>query len=130
MDGFCRLAEQDGEFKDKLARHEQYVLAQAQQAAACNATHALEPRLARWLLRCRDLLRSDDIALTQEFLSEMLGVRRSSVTLVAIALQDAGLIRYQRGHIRVIDVEGLMDCACECYETIRSEGERLLGASM
>jgi Crp-like helix-turn-helix protein len=86
-------------------------LAQAQQSAACNATHTLEERLSRWLLRCRDLLDSDDIPLTQEFLAEMLGVRRTSVTLVASILQKAGLIRYQRGHIRLLDRGALLDSA-------------------
>jgi Mn-dependent DtxR family transcriptional regulator len=85
--------------------------------------------MARWLLSCRDFLRSDDIMLTQEFLAEMLGVRRTSVTLVASALQHAGLIRYRRGHIQVLDVEGLRGSACECYETLQSERERLLGVS-
>jgi CRP-like cAMP-binding protein len=129
VDRFCALADQNDGFKDTLARHEQFILAQAQQSAACNATHTLEARMARWLLTCRDFLRSDDILLTQEFLAEMLGVRRTSVTLVASALQHAGLIRYRRGHIRVFDVEGLRGCACECYETLKSEAERLLGAS-
>lgn len=129
VDSFCKVAEQDEAFRDTLARHENFILAQAQQAAACNVSHTLEARLARWLLRCRDLVGSDDISLTQEFLSEMLGVRRTSVSLVAGALQHAGFIRYQRGHIRVLDIEGLKDSACECYQTLKSVGERLLGTS-
>ncbi len=83
VDRFRELAQQSESFRAKLARHEHFLLAQAQQSAACNATHPLEERLSRWLLRCRDLLDSDDIPLTQEFLAEMLGVRRTSVTLVA-----------------------------------------------
>jgi CRP-like cAMP-binding protein len=102
-------------------------LAQAQQSAACNATHTLEERLSRWLLRCRDLLDSDEIPLTQEFLAEMLGVRRTSVTLVASALQRSGLIQYRRGHIRLLDLEGLRESACECYATIKAHAGRLLG---
>jgi CRP-like cAMP-binding protein len=129
VDAFCKVAGHDEAFRDRLVRHEQFILAQAQQAAACNVSHTLEARLARWLLRCRDLMRSDDIPLTQEFLSEMLGVRRTSVSLVAGALQHAGFIRYQRGHIRVLDVTGLKDSACECYATLKSEAERLLGMS-
>jgi Crp-like helix-turn-helix protein len=85
VDRFRELAQRSESFRAKLARHEHFVLAQAQQSAACNATHTLEERLCRWLLRCRDLLDSDDIPLTGEFLAEMLGVRRTSVTLVATA---------------------------------------------
>jgi CRP-like cAMP-binding protein len=125
---FRRLAQQSHTLHATLARHRQFILAQAQQsAAACHAAHTLEARLSRSLLRCHDLLGSDDIPLTQEFLAEMLGVRRTSVTVVASTLQQAGFIRYRRGHIRVIDVEGLRESACECYETIKLQGKRLLG---
>jgi CRP-like cAMP-binding protein len=120
------LAESSAVFRTALMRHEQFVMAQAQQSAACNASHAVEARISRWLLRCRDLAGSDDIALTQEFLAEMMGVRRTSVSLVANTLQQAGLIKYRRGHIRVLDVEGLQDAACECYNTVRSHADRLL----
>jgi CRP-like cAMP-binding protein len=129
VDVFCDLADRNAVFRAKLARHEQFVLAQAQQSAACNATHTLEARLSRWLLRCRDLLLSDDIPLTHEFLGEMLGVQRSSVTIVANTLQRAGLIRYRRGHIRVLDLESLQDSSCECYQTLKSHSDRLLGSS-
>ena len=122
------LAESSVVFRTALMRHEQFVMAQAQQSAACNASHAVEARISRWLLRCRDLAGSDDIALTQEFLAEMMGVRRTSVSLVANTLQQAGLIKYRRGHIRVLDVEGLRDAACECYDTVRSHADRLLKA--
>jgi CRP-like cAMP-binding protein len=128
VDRFLDLANQSATFRAQLGRHEQFILAQAQQTAACNATHALEARLARWLLRCLDLLRSEDIQLTQEFLAQMLGVRRTSVSIVANTLQHAGLIRYRRGHIRVLNVEGLKDCSCECYQTLKSLSDRLLGA--
>ena len=109
-----------------LFRHEQLVLVQAQQSAACNAAHTIEARLARWLLRCRDLQGSDDLLLTQEFISEMLGVRRTSVSVVANTLQQAGFLRYRRGHIRILDLEGMQDTACECYQTVKSQAERLL----
>ena len=82
-----------------LVRNHQFASAQTQQVAACNALHELEERLSRWLLQARDLLRSDTLPLTQEFLSQMLGVQRSSVTLVARKLQEAGLINYRRGRI-------------------------------
>ena len=121
-----RLAESSTGFRATLMRHEQLVLVQAQQSAACNATHSVEARLSRWLLRCRDLQGGDDLELTQEFLSQMLGVRRTSVSVVANTLQAAGLIRYRRGHIRVINLEELQDTACECYETVRAHAKRLL----
>jgi CRP-like cAMP-binding protein len=80
---FRELVQESASFRAKLARHEQFILAQAQQSAACNATHSLEARLSRWLLRCYDLVGSNDIPLIQEFLAETLGVRRTSVTIVA-----------------------------------------------
>ncbi len=79
-------------------------------------------------MRCRDLLDSEDIPLTQEFLAQMLGVRRTSVSIVAHTLQQAGMIRYRRGHIRVLDLEGLQESACECYQTLKSQSDRLLGS--
>jgi DNA-binding MarR family transcriptional regulator len=109
-----------------LIRNEQVVLAQAQQSAGCNASHSVEARMCRWLLRIRDLTGSDDVMLTQQFLAQMLGVRRSSVTLVASTLQKAGFIRYSRGNIRLLDVEQLQQGACECYETVKGHYERLL----
>jgi hypothetical protein len=78
--------------------------------------------LCRWLLQTRDRIKSDTLPLTQEFLSEMLGVRRTTVTLVARALQTAGLIRYRRGMIQLCNIEGLMNAGCECYAAINQEG--------
>jgi CRP-like cAMP-binding protein len=121
-------AEKSAMLRATLFRHEQVVLAQAQQSAACNASHTVEARLSRWLLRCRDLQASDDLNLTQEFLGQMLGVRRTSVSVVANALQRAGLIRYSRGRIRILDLAGLQKAACECYESVRAQAKRLLGA--
>ena len=121
------LAEHSTAFRAVLIRHEQVLLAQSQQSAACNAVHTLEARLSRWLLRCRDLVGSEDIALTQEFLAQMLGVRRTSVSIVANTLQQAGFIKYRRGHIRLLSLDGLRESACECYETVRSLSERLIG---
>jgi CRP-like cAMP-binding protein len=110
-----------------LFKHEQLLLVQAQQSAACNATHTVEARLARWLLRCRDLQSSDDLQLTQEFISQMMGVRRTSVSVIANTLQQAGFLRYSRGHIRILNLEGLQETACECYQTVKSQADRLLG---
>ena len=103
--------------------------AQTQQVAACNALHELEERLSRWLLQSRDLLSSDTLPLTQEFLAQMLGVQRSSVTLVARKLQEAGLINYRRGRIHVLDVEGLQDSCCECYGAINAHFRPVIGWS-
>jgi CRP-like cAMP-binding protein len=110
-----------------LIRHEQTVYAQAQQSAACNATHSLEARLARWLARARDLAGSESLPFTQEFLAEMLGVRRTSVSLIAHTLQQTGIIQYRRGNIKILNVEGLHECACECYETVKLNYKTLLG---
>jgi cAMP-binding proteins - catabolite gene activator and regulatory subunit of cAMP-dependent protein kinases len=103
--------------------------AQVQQVAACNALHELEERLSRWLLQTRDLHKSDTLPLTQEFLSQMLGVQRSSVTLVARKLQESGLINYRRGRIHILDVEALRESSCECYAAINRQFHRLVGWS-
>jgi len=108
-----------------LIRHEQTVFAQAQQSVACMAAHDTQARLCRWLLRARDLAGSDTLPFTQEFLSEMLGVRRTSVSPVAHTLQQAGMIKYTRGRIEIVNVEALKETACECYETIRLNYEKL-----
>jgi CRP-like cAMP-binding protein len=127
VDHVRQLAEKSSGFRTTLIKHEQVLLAQSQQSAACNATHTIEARLSRWLLRCRDLIGSEDLPLTQEFVAQMLGVRRTSVSIVAHTLQQAGLIRYKRGHIRVLDLEGLRESACECYWTVKSLSDRLIG---
>jgi|ERR1044071_5857354 CRP-like cAMP-binding protein len=99
--------------------HEQTLMAQAQQSAACNITHNIENRLARWLLRARDLSGSDELNLTQEYIADMLGVRRTSVSVVAHTLQQAGMLRYRRGHIELLNIEALKETACECYEAVK-----------
>jgi len=109
-----------------LIRHEQVVFAQAQQSAGCNASHTVEARMCRWLLRIRDLTGSDEMELTQDFLAQMLGVRRTSVSLVANTLQQAGFIKYRRGHIQFVNVEGVRSGACECYDKVRANYERLV----
>jgi CRP-like cAMP-binding protein len=113
-------------FRALLIRHEQVLLAQAQQSAACNASHTVEARMGRWLLRIRDLTQSDEMDLTQEFLAQMLGVRRTSVSLVANTLQKAGLIKYRRGHIKIVDVEQLKEGTCECYEKVKGRYDTLI----
>src|SRR3981081_1425850 len=102
-------------------RYNEVLLEQAQVTAACNALHSIEARFCRWLLQSRDRAESDTIALTQEFLSEMLGVRRTSVTEVASKVQAAGAISYTRGVIKIIDLKALKIISCECYETLREQ---------
>jgi CRP-like cAMP-binding protein len=123
------LARKSETLRMALVHHERALSAQTQQVAACNALHELEERLSRWLLQSRDLLQSDILPLTQEFLAQMLGAQRSSVTLVARKLQEAGLIRYRRGHIHVLEVEGLQDSCCECYAAINLHFNKLIGWS-
>jgi CRP-like cAMP-binding protein len=105
--------------RTQFRSHEQVLFAQAQQSAACNATHDIESRLARWLLRAADLHGSHELPLTQEYIAEMLGVRRTSVSVVAHTLQMAGMVGYKRGHITLLDLDALRETACECYETIK-----------
>ena len=106
-------------FRSAMNEYQGIILFQAQQSAGCHAIHSVESRLCRWLLQAEDLMGSDEIDLTQEFLSHMLGVQRTSVSLAAHALQKSGLIHYSRGKIKIADREGLEESACECYAVIR-----------
>jgi CRP-like cAMP-binding protein len=128
VDKLRSVADENKAFRSLLIRHDQVLFAQSQQSAACNASHSVEARMCRWLLRMRDLADSDDLTLTQEFLAQMMGVRRPSVSLVANVLQKAGFIKYRRGNIRILDVTGLKDAACECYGTVKEHYDRLLSA--
>jgi CRP-like cAMP-binding protein len=117
-----------GLLKVLLLRYVLAVLKQASQSAACNRSHHVAERLARWLLTCHDRVEGDELLLTQEFIAEMLGTRRAGVSEAAGILQGAGLLRYSRGHITVTDRKGLEEFACECYAVVRTEYDRLLGA--
>lgn len=108
-----------------VSEFEGYLYFQAQQCAACHAVHTVEPRLCRWLLHCQDIANSDVVPLTQENLSQMMGVRRNSVSLSAHELQNAGIIKYARGSIRIVNRVGLERAACECYEAVRDYGSRM-----
>lgn len=110
-----------------VRRYAAYRLGQASQTIACNAVHSVEERMARWLLLTHDRAGSDAFSLTHEFLAEMLGIRRQSVTVTAGLLQRAGLITYRRGAVRVHDRPGLERASCECYRASRSLYERLIG---
>jgi CRP-like cAMP-binding protein len=123
---FRGAALQSEELISKIMRHEQALFAQAQQSTACMAHHEVDARLCRWLLRARDLSGSDHLPFTQEFLAEMLGVRRTSVTAVARTLQEAGMIKYTRGKIEILDVEGLRESSCECHDTVNEQYRQLV----
>lgn len=117
-----------GAMQSLLLLYTQAVFAQVAQTAACNRHHTVEERLARWLLTVQDQIQNSELVLTQEFISQMLGTRRSGVTVAAMALQQAGIIRYSRGRITVIDREKMKLVACECYDVINNEFSRLLGS--
>lgn len=112
--------------RDLLVRYSRALFCQVSQSVACNSVHSAEQRLARWLLMFQRRADNHVLRLTQEFLAEMLGVRRPTVTAVARDLQAAGLIEYSRGRIRIIDQEGLEAVACECDSLVRQHYERLL----
>ena len=110
-----------------ILRHVQANVAQTQQSVACNALHTLEERLCRWLLMSHDRTATGKLRLTQEYLSFMLGVQRTTVTRAARTLQSAGLIRYVRGQMEILDRGGLEQGSCECYAAVKHKLERLLG---
>src|SRR5262249_4206623 len=105
--------------RELILRYTEILWMEAQQNAACNAIHDGSSRLCRWLLQCADPTGSDQLLLTQEFLAEMLGVRRTTVTLLAQELQKRGILRYSRGRITILDRAALEACACECYAALK-----------
>ncbi len=111
-----------------LLRYTQALITQMAQTAVCNRHHTVDQQLCRWLLLSIDRLDSDELVMTQELIANMLGVRREGVTEAAGKLQQAGLIEYRRGHIRVLDRPGLEKRVCECYQVVKTEFDRLLPA--
>lgn len=109
-----------------LLRYTHALFSLISQSVACNRRHSVEERCCRWLLLCQDRVQADQFPLTQEFLSQMLGVRRASVSVVAAILQRAGLIRYSRGKMTILDSKGLEAGSCECYQIVKKEFDRLL----
>lgn len=109
-----------------LLRYTQALITQMAQTAVCNRHHTLDQQLCRWLLLSLDRLVGNELVMTQELISNMLGVRREGVTEAALSLQKANLIRYSRGHITVLDRAGLEKRTCECYEVVKTEYDRLL----
>jgi len=115
-----------GEMQHLLLRYTLALLTQMAQTAVCNRHHSVDQQLCRWLLLSLDRLPSNELTMTQELIANMLGVRREGVTEAARHLQDAGLIRYSRGHITVLDREKLETRVCECYAVVKKESDRLL----
>ena len=117
---FRKAVDNSDAVRDLCIRYNEVLLQQARVTAACNAVHPVESRFCRWLLQSADRAESDTVQLTQEFLSEMLGVRRTSVTEVASHIQKLGIITYTRGVIAIVDRAALESLSCECYEMLRA----------
>ena len=122
---FRTIAAGSDPVRNLCVRYNEVLLSQARVTAACNALHSIEARFCRWLLQSADRAASDTVGLTQEFLAEMLGVRRTSVTEVASKVQNAGAITYSRGVIKILDRAALMRMSCECYETLLDQSAML-----
>jgi CRP-like cAMP-binding protein len=125
-EAFTRLASAPGALHGMLLRYAQAFLAQVARTAACNATHLVEERCARWLLMTHDRVESDTFPLTHELLAFMLGVRPAGVAVAMRAFQDAGMVRYSRGRVELVDRTKLEAAACDCYGVVRASFERLL----
>jgi len=128
MDASTFLAEWErpGPLRDLVQNYLQALFGQVSQAAACNRLHSNEERLSRWLLMSHDRVGVDEFLITHEFLGQMLGSRRATVTLSAGLLQAAGLIKYHRGNVTIIDREGLESVSCECYQVIKHELDQVV----
>jgi CRP-like cAMP-binding protein len=125
---FRHAMEEEPDFRHRMFRYLEAMNSQTTQTAACNGRHDLEQRLARWLLMAHDRAEGDEFQITQEFLALMLCVYRPSVSVVASTLQRAGMIRYGRGHVTVLDRAALEATACDCYAVVKRRFERLLGS--
>jgi CRP-like cAMP-binding protein len=117
--------DRNGKLRDHIQKYLLASLIQSAQYAACNRLHSIAERLARWVLTCHDRIQSDHMPLTHEFLGQMLGAPRTTVTLAAGMLNKAGLIDYSRGHVTIRDRQKLEDSSCECYRTVHDEFKRL-----
>jgi CRP-like cAMP-binding protein len=117
---FHQLANGSAAVRDLITQYTEVLWAEAQQSAACNAVHDAPARLCRWLLQCADRSASEILPLTHEFLAQMLGVQRTTVTLLAQAMQKKGQIKYSRGRIIILDREAIGACACECYHVVHT----------
>lgn len=126
VDAFTRELEHRGAFHAAVTRYTQAFVSLLMQSVACNGLHSAEQRCCRWLLMTHDRIGQDEFPLTHEFLAVMLGVRRPTVTLVMAELARAGIVSHVRGHVRIVDRNGLEGASCECYRNIRSVFDRLL----
>lgn len=126
VDAFVTEMARRGAFYNRIIRYSQALMSQVMQTTVCNGLHSVEQRCCRWLLMTYDRVGSNDMRLTHEFLSIMLGVRRPTVTLVMGDLQKAGLVENRRGMIHVTDRDGLERTSCECYATVKANFARLL----
>ena len=124
---FRRAIAEDAAFRELLQRYSVALFTLTAQTAGCNQRHSVVQRCARWLLRTHDRVVGDEFPLTHLFLSQLLGVRRSSVTVAAEALRSAGAITYTRGTVRIVNREILESCACQCYSVVRAMFDRMLG---
>ena len=118
-----------GKLQDLLLRYTQALITQIAQTAACNRAHSTEGRLVKWLLMCQERAHSNELDLTHEFIATMSGTRRAGVTEAASTLQRDGLISYKRGHITILDRDGLEALSCECYQIVRKEFARLVSSN-
>jgi CRP-like cAMP-binding protein len=125
-DVFKAEMEKRGSFFNHVVRYNQALMSQIMQTTACNGLHSAEQRCCRWLLMTSDRAGSDEFPMTHELLATMLGVRRPTVTLVAANLQQAGLIQYRRGSVKILDRQKLENASCECYRTVKDQMRRLL----
>jgi CRP-like cAMP-binding protein len=123
---FAMAASRSSAIRQLAAACNDLLMGQIQQSVACNTLHDAEARLCRWLLQTSDIVGGDMIPLTQDFLAQMLGVRRTTVTIIARLLQDRGLIRYRRGQIQIVDRDALEKSACECYRAVRQIQESVI----
>lgn len=121
-----KIADASPNFRALLIQYEQFFLAQVQQTTACNAVHHVQQRMCKWLARMYDLV-GPDLPLTQEFLAAMMGVRRTSVTEIAVEMSKAGLISYRRGRLRIENIALVQERACECHEVVREHYEEMFG---
>ena len=128
VSAFLKAMKRGGTLDKLVRRYTAYSLRYANQTVACNLLHSVEQRICRWLLMCRDRVETEEFVLTHEFLAEMLGVRRQTVTVIAGKLQTAGLITYHRGVIRILNRKGLEDASCECYGVTKAFYDRIMGS--
>jgi CRP-like cAMP-binding protein len=123
-DRLCAMTAANKALRRLLVEYELFFLAQVQQTAACNASHSIEPRMCKWLIRMHDLA-GPDLRLTHEYLAQMIGVRRTSITAVAGKLQRKGMISYRRGRVHIQDIRKIRETSCECHEGLSTQYNRL-----